>query len=61
MSKLPHGWGNQFDYDAYLDDLVSNNFNYIRLWLYETAKVAYPGGENMVTRCFYLVRTSNQR
>jgi len=38
-----YGWGNPFDYEAYLDDLVSNNLNYIRLWLYETAKVAYPG------------------
>jgi hypothetical protein len=39
-----HGWGDSFDFNAYLDDLVVNNLNYIRLWLYETAKVEFPGG-----------------
>jgi hypothetical protein len=44
-SGWEHGWGNRFDSDAYLEDLVSNNLNYIRLWLYETAKVDYPDGK----------------
>jgi hypothetical protein len=39
-----HGWGDSFDFNAYLDDLVVNNLNYIRLWLYETAKVEFPDG-----------------
>ena len=43
-SGWEHGWGNSFDFNAYLDDLVANNLNYIRLWLYETAKVDFPGG-----------------
>lgn len=43
-SGWEHGWGNSFDFNAYLDDLVANNLNYIRLWLYETAKVEFLGG-----------------
>jgi hypothetical protein len=44
-SGWEHGWGDRFDFDACLDDHVKNNLNYIRLWLYETAKVTFPGGE----------------
>lgn len=39
-----HGWGDRFDFNACLDDHVANNLNYIRLWLYETAKVEFPSG-----------------
>lgn len=43
-SGWEHGWGDSFDFNACLDDHVANNLNYIRLWLYETAKVEFPSG-----------------
>ena len=38
-----YGWGNPFDYQAYLDSISAHHLNYIRLWMYETAMMTFNG------------------
>lgn len=41
-----YDWGNPFyvsrgGYTGYIDDHVADNFNYVRLWMYESPKIEY--------------------